>query len=245
VETVNISRYLAWMEDYSPELAQHCLNTAGISFMIAESLDLSEKEITRIVVGAMLHDLGFLKIQRDTLHRPGPLTEREWREVRRHPLMGLEIISQEKQLDPIQSMLLYHHERWDGRGYFGLAGEKIPWEARILTLADALEAMSSPRPYRPALSPRQLEEEILRNSGSQFDPDLVQKVLFQDHHFSPLTCICIGNLKTVISREKKRLLELVDKYHSLNHPLVWAQSRRLDKLVVFSYRNSPWENPWN
>ena len=78
--------------------------------MIAESLDLSEKEITRIVVGAMLHDLGFLKIQRDTLHRPGPLTEREWREVQKTSPHGLEIISQEKQLDPI-IMLLYHHER--------------------------------------------------------------------------------------------------------------------------------------
>jgi HD-GYP domain-containing protein (c-di-GMP phosphodiesterase class II) len=243
VETAIISQYLVLMEGYSQGLVQHCLNTAGISFVVAECLDLNEQEKIQIVTGAILHDLGTIKIQRSILNKPGPLTEREWKEIKRHPLNGLQMISKEKSLDPIQEILLYHHERWDGQGYYGLPAEKIPLGARILAFANAVEAMSSPKPYHPPFTMQQLVQEILSNSGTQFDPDLVKKVLFHCQDFAPM--LYNGNLRAIVTKEKERLLRLVKKYRSLNHPLVWAQSRRLDKLVVFSYRPFPLENPLN
>lgn len=125
--------------------------------------------------GFFLHDIGKIGIPERILEKPGPLTKEEWEIMRTHPLLGAQIVSPIKFLRPALAVVEAHHERWDGRGYpRGLRGEAIPLAARIFSVVDAFDAMTSDRPYRRARSFSQALEEIARAAGSQFDPEVVR-----------------------------------------------------------------------
>jgi putative nucleotidyltransferase with HDIG domain len=128
--------------------------------------------------GGLLHDIGKIGVSDSILHKPGPLTEEEWVDMRRHPKIGHDMIKDIGFLAGAAEIVMAHHERVDGKGYpRGLKGDEIPLGARIFVIADTFDAMTSDRPYRKALTPEVSREEIIRCSGTQFDPRCVQAFL--------------------------------------------------------------------
>jgi HD-GYP domain-containing protein (c-di-GMP phosphodiesterase class II) len=133
--------------------------------------------VGRLHAAGVLHDLGKLGIADAILHKPGPLDDAEWREMRRHPEIGARIL-EHAGLRDIAGWVRAHHERLDGRGYPGaLLADDIPLEARVLAVADAYEAMIADRPYRSAMPAAEAVEELRRCAGSQFDPEVVDAFL--------------------------------------------------------------------
>ncbi len=150
---------------------------------VARSVGLSEGEIERIRVASLLHDLGKLAIPDEILSSPGELGTPEWRVVAEHPKIGQIVLEQAGALRDAATIVLHHHEWFDGRGYpHGLSGEEIPIGSRIVAIADAYEAMVAGRPYRGAISHEAALVELRRQAGVQFDPDLVEQfvALFVD-----------------------------------------------------------------
>ncbi len=163
---------------YSLRLAQALTHLAPFSGEEAQTGDFTPGDWRALSVGALLHDIGKLNVPDHLLRKRGCLTEMEWSAIRRHALSGAEMISQFAELAAGAPVVRSHHERWDGNGYPDhLQGEAIPLLARIFAVADALDAMTSDRPYRAALSFTEAAEEIARFSGSQFDPRVVQAFL--------------------------------------------------------------------
>ena len=157
---------------------------AGAAVELALGLGLPQSEIERIRVASLLHDLGKLAIPEEILTKPGELNDPEWRIVSEHPRIGQVILEQAGALRDAATIVLHHHEWFDGRGYpHGLAGEEIPVGARIVAIADAYEAMVAGRPYRKAISHEAALVELRRHGGMQFDPELVEAFagLFSDH----------------------------------------------------------------
>ncbi|HKZ55373.1 MAG TPA: HD domain-containing phosphohydrolase [Anaerolineales bacterium] len=133
-----------------------------------------ERRRDALEFGAILHDIGQVRIPEAILGKPGPLTDEEWRVMRSHPEEGARMIRDIPYLAPAIPMVLHHHERWDGRGYpMALSGTEIPEEARLLSVADTFDAMTSNRSYRLSLPAETAYEEILNQSGKQFDPEVV------------------------------------------------------------------------
>ena len=154
---------------------KHSESVIKFSLRLAEKLRMSDKDKYVLKIGALLHDIGKIGIADDVLHKDGPLSEHEWKIVKNHPVMGSNIIKHIIKTPDIETCIRYHHERWDGKGYpEGLTGQAIPIYARIICLADAFHAMISDRPYRTALSQEEAFNQLRKNMGIQFDPDLVE-----------------------------------------------------------------------
>lgn len=142
--------------------------------LIATEMGWVGRALDNLRFAAILHDIGNIIIREAVLFKPTSLTADEWAEVRMHPLTGAEMIKDIPLLAPAVPMVRHHHERWEGGGYpDGLAGEDIPVGARIIALADSLDAMTSPRPYATIMDIEQANAEIQRCSGTQFDPQIV------------------------------------------------------------------------
>jgi len=153
----------------------HSQRVAAYVGEIARALDLPRKEIDLIVSAARVHDLGKIATDNRILYKQASLTDEERRAIIAHPADGSELAGQFSMYRKGRDYIRHHHERWDGRGYpDGLAGHQIPLGARIITVADAYDAMTSDRPYRAALSPEIALAELRRGAGRQFDPDLVE-----------------------------------------------------------------------
>jgi len=155
--------------------AGHCERLAGYSVAIGMALGLPRTQLLALHRGGFLHDIGKISIPDAILHKPGPLTAEEWALVKRHPIKGEEICSEMKSLRPVLPIIRSHHERWDGSGYpDGLRGNQIPLVARILQISDIYDALTTARPYKPALPPEEalgiLTEEAKRGWR---DPELV------------------------------------------------------------------------
>lgn len=147
--------------------------------VLGAQIGLTPPQMEQIYYGSLLHDIGKIHIPESVLKKAGPLSEEEWVEMKKHPLIGAEMVKDIPYLKPSIPVIRSHHERWDGKGYpDGLAGEEIPLVARIVTIADSLDAMCSTRPYQAALSAEQAYDEILRGSGTKYDPELVR--VFQE-----------------------------------------------------------------
>lgn len=160
------------------ETEGHSQRVSTYAVTIARQLDVPDGQILEIERGSLLHDIGKIGIPDSILRKSGPLTEAEWEIMRRHPLLGHKMLRHIKFLDNGRRLVLEHHERWDGKGYpQGLAGEEIYLGARIFALVDTFDAITSDRPYRKARPFEVAEEEIKRNIGKQFDPQIVEAFL--------------------------------------------------------------------
>jgi diguanylate cyclase (GGDEF)-like protein len=148
---------------------------AEASVALARAIDLPRGELERIRTASLLHDLGKLAIPDEILAKPGDLAASEWRVVAEHPKIGQVVLEQAGALRDAATIVLHHHEWYDGRGYpHGLAGTEIPVGARIVSIVDAYEAMIAGRPYRAAISHEEAIAELRRQGGVQFDPELVE-----------------------------------------------------------------------
>lgn len=152
----------------------HSERVSKISRAIGEMMNLDEETIKEIATAGLMHDIGKIIISDNILNKPGKITEAEYQEIKRHTESGYQILRSVDAYSSLAENVLYHHERWDGKGYpRGLAGDEIPLIARIITIADAYEAMTSNRPYRDALSHEEAICELIKNSGTQFDPRII------------------------------------------------------------------------
>ncbi len=158
----------------SHESPDHARRLASIASSMGEVLGLSESEISDLALITSMHDIGNVSVSEKILTKPGPLNDDEWAEVRRHPTVGYRIAKASEELSGIAKYLLSHHERWDGTGYpNGWKAEEIPLLSRIISVADAFDAMTHDRPYRKAATETEALGEIVRCAGTQFDPGVV------------------------------------------------------------------------
>lgn len=140
---------------------------------IADELGIHGHERTELLAAAQLHDIGKIGLPPEVLLKPGPLEEGEWALIRQHTVAGAEMVEAVPELRDIAPLVRHSHERWDGGGYpDGLAGEEIPLASRIGFCADAFHAIRSDRPYRPGRPAAVALDEVRRNAGSQFDPQV-------------------------------------------------------------------------
>jgi putative nucleotidyltransferase with HDIG domain len=156
---------------------EHAIAVAECSLLIADQLAVAADVRQTIAKGALLHDVGKLRVDEKILSKPGPLTRAERRKIEQHPVEGEQIIS--GSVDPgVAQVVRDHHERWDGSGYpTGLAGAQIPLAARVVAVADAYLAMCEERPYRKRIDKDAAMRELSKCAGSQFDPACVQALM--------------------------------------------------------------------
>ena len=158
--------------------AAHAARCAQYAQALAQQLRLPADEVKAIKVAALLHDLGKVAIPDSILQKPGPLTEKEWQSMRQHPVLSHQALAQLGGFSDVLPLVRHHHERFDGAGYpDGLSGEDIPRGSRIILVIDAFDAMTSDRPYRRAMPVADAAKELVRCSGSQFDPRMVRAFL--------------------------------------------------------------------
>jgi HD-GYP domain-containing protein (c-di-GMP phosphodiesterase class II) len=156
----------------------HGARVAALAEPIAHRLGWGADRITALRFGAVHHDIGKVAVRRDLLRKSGPLTLDELAEIRTHPSAGAELVQPLRGARHALPYVLFHHERWDGTGYPSrLRGRAIPLEGRLLSVADAFDAMTSPRPYRQALTHESALLELCSCAGSQFDPEVAELFL--------------------------------------------------------------------
>jgi putative nucleotidyltransferase with HDIG domain len=157
------------------ETEGHSTRVSRLTCLLAEEIGLTGTQLKAIERGALLHDIGKIGISDTVLHKPGKLTDEEWKTMRVHPDIGARIVEGIPFLQDALSVIRYHHERWDGSGYpMGLKGEEIPIQARIFAVADVFDALTSRRSYRMKSSAEEAIHYIKEQSGILFDPLIVE-----------------------------------------------------------------------
>ena len=173
-----ISALVQALADSDGDTYRHSLEVAATATALGRRLGLSRTELVEVELGALLHDVGKLRLPPELLTRPGPLTEEEVRLVRRHPEWGSDMVARIPGLEAVALIVRLHHERPDGLGYpHGLAHARIPMATRIVSVCDAYGAMTKRRPYSPPLDLDAALRELERNRGTQFDPDVVDAIV--------------------------------------------------------------------
>ena len=162
------------VEAKDPKIKDHLERSIRYATLIGKELGLKREEMEALKFGAILHDIGKIGVNGNILFKKGPLTPEEYERIKKHPEMGVRIINGVDFLQRVEPIIRYHHERYDGKGYpEGKKGEEIPLLARIMSVVDAYEAMTSDRPYKKAMSREEAKRELLREKGKQFDPLIV------------------------------------------------------------------------
>jgi len=156
----------------------HLKRLRAYSEQLALAYGLAPSEVRAVRYGGILHDIGKIGVDEAIIRKPGPLTPEEIAQMRRHPEIGAQIISQMRFAREVAPIISGHHEYWDGSGYpRGLSGEEIPIGARIITIVDAYDAMTTDRPYRAALSAEEAFRRLSAGRGTQFDPEMLEVFL--------------------------------------------------------------------
>lgn len=156
----------------------HSMRVAKYSVAIARAMGFKREELEKMHYTALLHDIGKIGVPNEILNKPGKLDSNEYEIIKKHPTAGGEILKDITTIDSIALGARFHHERFDGMGYnSGLAGKQIPLVARIISIADAYDAMASARPYRDELTKSYIISELKKNSGTQFDPEITEVML--------------------------------------------------------------------
>src|SRR2546428_347056 len=182
IEELSLERLQAlvhFLEEKDPYTRGHSVRVGNYATAVARELGLTPPVIDTITLGAELHDIGKIGVSETVLHKPGKLTESEYRHIMEHPVIGARILGPlMRDAPPALAIVRSHHERLDGKGFpDGLKGDAIPLEVRVVTVADSFDAMTSVRPYRPALSVQSAIRELEDARGAQFDPRAVAAVL--------------------------------------------------------------------
>ncbi len=166
------------IESRDCETKHHCRRVQSYAVLLGQRMGMTPEQLMDLSYGALLHDVGKIGVPDSILLKPGKLTEDEWSTMRTHTLIGYKMISRIKFLKGAADIVLYHHERWDGRGYpYGIAGNDIPLGARIFSIIDALDAITSKRTYKEAIPLENARREIERCAGAQFDPAVVREFM--------------------------------------------------------------------
>ncbi|MEO9175383.1 MAG: HD domain-containing phosphohydrolase, partial [Gaiellales bacterium] len=162
-----------WLDPQISRDAEHSTRVSRIALTLADEAGLEGRDAALAALGGLLHDVGKIAVPMPILVKPGPLNDREFDQVMRHPAAS-GALAVRAQLGDLATLLRHHHERWDGLGYPDrLAGRQIPIVARVLAIADAYDAMLADRPYRAALDAVEARRELELGAGTQFDPELV------------------------------------------------------------------------
>lgn len=173
-----IGKIIKSLFENSPQEEEHAKNVGDLSVKIGRVLKLSDSEIDKLRIIGRLHDIGKISVSKDILNKRGTLNRLERKEIERHPEVSYIILSSSNEYSFFAEDVLYHHERYDGKGYpKGLKGEEIPLNSRIVFVADAYDAMINDRPYRKAMKENEAIKIIKEESGKQFDPNVVEAFL--------------------------------------------------------------------
>jgi cyclic di-GMP phosphodiesterase len=179
------------VEEKDPYLRGHSVRVANYALAIAQTMNLGQAAIDMIALGAELHDIGKIGVKESVLHKPEKLSEAEYRHIMEHPAIGARILAPLMRDAPAAlAIVRSHHERLDGKGFpDGLKGGEIPLEVRVVTVADSFDAMTSVRPYRPALLVQKALRELEEGRGVQFDAEVVQafRTAFPDQAALPVS----------------------------------------------------------
>ncbi len=174
----SIKTFINFVEAKDPNTKGHSERVAEISFALAKEMGYSSKECDDIRCIALMHDCGKIAVPVNILQKPDRLTDEEYEIIKHHTTIGGDMLRDFSSIKDMNHGALYHHERYDGKGYpKGLKGEEIPLIARMICIADSLDAMNSNRCYRPRLTREIILEELEKNKGKQFDPDIVDHIL--------------------------------------------------------------------
>lgn len=173
-----LNAFLTILAERDVHTANHAQHLTKISSMMGQKIGLNSYDLNRLRLLALLHDIGKIGVPETILFKEEPLTGEEWKKLKKHCQIGYRITKNIPDFSSIAKEILYHHERWDGKGYpLGLKEEEIPLLSRIIAIVDAYDAMQSKRNYKKALSTEEAREEIKKNAESQFDPNLVNVFL--------------------------------------------------------------------
>jgi putative nucleotidyltransferase with HDIG domain len=176
---LNLKHAKALVAKLPTDLRTHSYNVCSIAVTIAKYSGLSADQMRDLQIGALIHDIGKTQVAGDLLNKPGRLTKEEYHLVKQHTVLGANMIRGYQNSDRFREIILYHHEHWNGNGYFGLAEFQIPKLARIVTIADAFDAMTSYRAYQRPKNLTDALRELNNNKGTQFDPKFVK--LLEDY----------------------------------------------------------------
>lgn len=220
VDIGNDSSYLGnqmiALQNYDDYTYKHCLRVAMLSTSIANELHLPQHDIKEVIVAALLHDIGKSNIDHEIIVKPGKLTDEEFEKIKQHPYIGYEILKRTGGYSAnILSGVLFHQEKFDGSGYpTGLAGRKIPLIARIITVADVFDALTSNRPYRRPWSVAETEEYMLGGCGVHFDYDVVAAFLrsFNPYPVGTMVSLSDGRHGVVVRHNTNVLRPVVRVY---------------------------------
>jgi HD-GYP domain-containing protein (c-di-GMP phosphodiesterase class II) len=180
----SIRAFVTTIDAKSKHTARHSENVAWYAVQIGATLGLNKSSLDQLRWEGLLHDIGKLTIPDAVLNKPGPLDFNEWQVVKQHPAESVRMLRGVHHYEAYLPSILHHHERFDGAGYpDGIQAKDIPLHARILAVADSYDAMTSERPYRSAFSPQEALDEIVRSSGSHFDPEIVAAFSEAVQHF--------------------------------------------------------------